>query len=193
MSCFFLWGLCSGRKFLLLIPGDVSAKFIRQWPLGSETFRYYDKRRLLAGCHKTDVQMWCFQMPQLNLTAWDHSAWWTATTNICRQQWLLTVTVQIKLHAKNWVTCIHESAFTSCANGRQAVRRLVYSLIKQKKNHLKKKKKSPAKKYKYEGGARTEILSKSSSFKFIFHANDFYIFLLLRSVPKSKGLLISFK
>lgn len=61
------------------------------------------------------------------------------------------------------------------------------------KKSLGKKKKPPAKKFKYEGGARTEILSKSSSFKFTFHANDFYMFLLLRSVPKFKGLLTSFK
>lgn len=63
----------------------------------------------------------------------------------------------------------------------------------RKKITWKKKKKPPAKKFKYEGGARTEILSKSSSFKFTFHANDFYMFLLLRSVPKFKGLLTSFK
>ena len=192
MSCFFLWGLCSGRKFFLLIPGDVSAKFIRQWPLGSETFRYYDKRRLLAGCHKTDVQMWCFQMPQLNLTAWDHSAWWTATTNICRQQWLLTVTVKIKLHAKNWVTCIHESAFTSCANAQQAVKGLVYSLIKQKKITWIKKKSHQLKNINMREEQELKYILNQAALNLHSMLMTSTCFFLLRSIPKFKRLLISF-
>lgn len=106
-----------------------------------------------------------------------------ASSNICKRQWSSTVMTKTKPHTKKWVTCIHESGFTFCTNGQQAVMlKGLYINSSRGKGHLKKK--SPTWKYKHEGEAKFELHYKSSSFfEYSFHAT------LLLTKVLSKGYL----